>query len=198
MLDSQVAILENAIARFEVTGQVPSRIGNRHPSITPFSSVETADGHMIIAIGNDSLWEKFCHLVGRAELSQDERFVSNHLRTENWAALESILAGIFADKNVEEWTSLLQEAGVPCGPINTVDQVLADPQIMARNMIEEADHPIAGRLRMAGSPIKLSSSPEGVVLAPAPLLGQHTEAILKEYLSLSDAQVALLKTTGVV
>jgi CoA:oxalate CoA-transferase len=117
MLDSQVAILENAIARYEVTGQVPGRIGNRHPSITPFSSVKASDGYLIIAIGNDSLWGKFCHLVGREELIDDPLYRTNKDRTDNWDALEPVLTEIFADKTVDEWISLLESAGIPCGPI---------------------------------------------------------------------------------
>ncbi|MDP3058159.1 MAG: CoA transferase, partial [bacterium] len=177
MLDSQVAILENAIARYEVSGQVPGRIGNRHPSITPFTAVVANNGYLIIAIGNDNLWVQFCKLVGREELGKDPLFATNKDRTANWSIMEPILAEIFATKSVETWIDILEAAGIPCGPINTIDKVLADPQVIARNMIEEVDHPVAGKLKMAGCPIKLSGTPVGSIRMPAPLLGQHTEEV---------------------
>jgi CoA:oxalate CoA-transferase len=198
MLDSQVAILENAIARYEVTGQVPGRIGNRHPSITPFSSVKASDGYLIIAIGNDSLWGKFCHLVGREELIDDPLYRTNKDRTDNWDALEPVLTEIFADKTVDEWISLLESAGIPCGPINTVDKVVSDPQVLARNMIVEVEHPVAGKLKMAGCPIKLSAVSGGEIRRPAPLLGQHTTEVLSRYLGMSMDDVEQLKVQGIV
>ncbi|MBT9176309.1 MAG: Acetyl-CoA:oxalate CoA-transferase [Firmicutes bacterium] len=196
MLDCQVAILENAIARFEVTGQVPERLGNRHPSITPFSAVPASDGHMIIAIRNDNLWQQFCSLVGRHDLAADRRFAPNKARTDNWASLEPILAEIFGCKPISEWIAALESAGVPCGPINTVDKVLQDPQIVARNMIEESVHPVAGPIRMAGSPIKMSDAPDLVVRQPAPMLGQHTEEVLSRLLALSMDEIQGLRGKG--
>ncbi|KAF0193542.1 MAG: formyl-CoA transferase [Bacillota bacterium] len=196
MLDCQVAILENAIARYEVTGQVPGRIGNRHPSISPFSAVPAADGHMIVAIGNDNLWQQFCKLVDRTDLREDTRYLTNKSRTDNWASLEPELIKIFNHKTIIEWIDTLEAAGIPCGPINTVDKVLMDPQIIARNMIEESVHPIAGKIRMAGSPIKMSDAPESVMRYPAPLLGQHNDELLAQLLNLSDAEIRLLREKG--
>jgi CoA:oxalate CoA-transferase len=198
MLDSQVAILENAIARYEVSGEIPGRIGNRHPSISPFSSVNASDGQLIIAIGNDGLWQKFCTIVKRPDLASDERFVTNKLRTENWALLKPELAAVFAIHPVTYWLDLLQSQGIPCGPINTIDKVLADPQVKARHMIEESVHPVAGRISMAGSPIKLSGAPDTVVRDPAPILGQHTEETLKSLLDLTDGDIRKLKDKGVI
>ncbi|MDF1553546.1 MAG: CaiB/BaiF CoA-transferase family protein [Deferrisomatales bacterium] len=197
MLDSQVAILENAIARYQVTGEPPRRIGNRHPSITPFTSLPTTDGYVIVAIGNDKLWEVFCRLVDREELIGDGRFRTNQDRTENWEALEPILVEIFAAKGTQQWLAVLEPAGIPCGPINTVDQVLADPQVRARGMVVEMQHPVAGRLEMAGSPVKLANS-ESQAPHPSPLLGQHTEEVLREVLGLDDGQIAALRAGGVV
>ena len=196
MLDSQVAILENAIARFETSGQVPERIGNRHPSITPFTAVPAADGYLIIAIGNDNLWTKFCRLVEREDLAQSPLFLTNGDRTANWTTLEPMLAEIFISESVDSWISKLEGAGIPCGPINTIDKVLADPQVQARNMIEEVVHPVAGKLKMAGCPIKLSATPVGSIRNPAPLLGQHTEEVLAKYLGLTSEQVEALKKEG--
>ncbi|MDU2065967.1 MAG: CaiB/BaiF CoA-transferase family protein [Sporomusaceae bacterium] len=197
MLDCQVAILENAIARYVTSGIAPGPIGNRHPSITPFEAFKAKDGYVIIAVGNDRLWSKFCNLIGKVELIEDERFVSNSQRTKNQKALKAILDTIFPDKTVDEWLAVIDEAGIPCGPINTVDRVLKDPQIAAREMIVEVEHPIAGSLKMPGLPIKLSETP-GSVEVPAPLLGQHTEEILAEWLNLSAKEVAALKEQGVL
>ena len=198
MLDSQVAILENAIARYEVSGEVPGRIGNRHPSISPFSSVNASDGQLIIAIGNDGLWQKFCAMVERTDLAADQRFMINKLRTENWEQLKPELAAVFVEHTADYWLDLLQSHGIPCGPINTIDKVLADPQVAARHMIEESVHPVAGRMRMAGSPIKLSGAPDTVVRTPAPMLGQHTAETLKSLLDLADEDIQKLKNKGVI
>ncbi|MBU2702408.1 CoA:oxalate CoA-transferase [Sporomusaceae bacterium BoRhaA] len=197
MLDCQVAILENAISRYLVSGTVPSPIGNRHPSITPFEAFRAQDGYIIIAIGNDRLWAKFCQLIKREDLVTDEHFVANADRTKNQKQLKSILDGEFPAKTVAEWIEVLDGAGIPCGPINTVDQVIADPQVQARNMIVEIDHPVAGRLKMPGLPIKLSATP-GAVETPAPLLGQHTEEILQEFLGMSTQQLADLRAKKVI
>ncbi|MDR3565685.1 MAG: CoA transferase [Negativicutes bacterium] len=197
MLDCQVAILENAIARYLVTGNVPGPIGNRHSSITPFEAFSAKDGYIIIAVGNDRLWAKFCELIKRQDLITDERFASNAARTKNQKALKEVLDTVFPDKNVDEWIELLEGAGIPCGPINTVDRVLKDPQVQARDMIVEIEHPVAGHLKMPGLPIKLSATP-GAVEKPAPLLGQHTDDILKELLGLSPAQIADLRAKKIL
>lgn len=197
MLDCQVAILENAIARYLVTCKVPVPIGNRHPSITPFEAFATQNGYIIIAVGNDRLWSKFCRLIKREDLIADERFATNAQRTNNQKQLKAILDGIFPDKTVAAWIELLDGAGIPCGPINTIDRVLDDPQVKAREMIVEIDHPMAGRLRMPGLPIKLSETP-GTVEKPAPLLGQHTADILKELLGMSTTQITELQAKRII
>jgi CoA:oxalate CoA-transferase len=197
MLDSQVAILENAIARYQVTGEPPGRIGNRHPSITPFSSLPTSDGYVIIAIGNDKLWATLCTLLKREELISDPLFATNSARTDNWNQLEPLLAAIFSKKTTEEWLSILEPKGIPAGPINSVDKVLADPQVRAREMIVEMEHPIAGTLEMSGSPIKLSGS-EHAPPKPSPQLGEHTHALLKKLLNLNDEAIAALANDKVI
>ncbi|MBU2704031.1 CoA:oxalate CoA-transferase [Sporomusaceae bacterium BoRhaA] len=195
MLDCQVAILENAISRYLVNGVAPGPIGNRHPSITPFEAFKAKDGYVIIAVGNDRLWKKFCDLIGRQELIEDARFITNAKRTENQKQLKGILDTVFPAKTVDEWLEAIDGAGIPCGPINTVDRVMKDPQVLARDMIVEVDHPVAGKFKMPGVPIKLSETP-GEVESPAPLLGQHTEEILQEMLGLSKEEVAKLKEEG--
>lgn len=197
MLDCQVAILENAIARYYASGKAPEPIGNRHPSITPFEAFKAKDGYVIIAVGNDRLWQEFCQLIGRPELVKDERFVTNPKRTENQKALKAILDTIFPTKTVDEWLTELDKAGIPCGPINTVDRVVKDPHIQERHMVVETQHPVAGKVKMAGVPIKMSATP-GAVERPAPTLGQHTEEILREMLGLTSQEVADLRAKKVL
>jgi CoA:oxalate CoA-transferase len=197
MLDCQVAILENAIARYVSSGIVPKPIGNRHPSITPFEAFQAKDGYVIIAVGNDKLWATFCNLIGKPEMITDERFVSNPKRTENQKALKAVLDTVFPDKTVDEWLIALDTAGIPSGPINTIDRVVNDIQVKSRDMIIETDHPIAGKVKMPGIPIKLSETP-GSVDSPAPLLGQHTEEILHEILGFTAEEVAELKSKNVL
>ena len=192
MLDCQVAILENAIARYVVTGEVPKPAGNRHTSITPFEPFETSDGEIMIAAGNDVLFEKLCEVFGKEEWIQDERFKSNPLRTKHVEDLVLLITEVTRTKTTKEWQDLLDKAGVPNGPINSIDNVLKDPQVLAREMIVEVDHPVAGHLKMAGVPIKMSET-QGSIRKAAPLLGQHTEEILKDLLDLSAEEIDLLK-----
>jgi CoA:oxalate CoA-transferase len=179
MLDSQVAILENAIARYQATGEVPGPIGARHPSITPFGAFRTRDGYIVIAAGNDGLFEKLCALVGRPELVRHEEYASNELRTRNEASLKGEIETSLAEREGAEWLALLEEAGIPCSPINDVAQVLADPQVRARNMIVSATDPDAGRLEMAGNPIKLSAFPDPPTRPPSPNLDASRKTLLR-------------------
>ena len=195
MLDSQVAILENAIARYTVTGEVPEPIGNRHPSIIPFETFETANGTIMIAAGNDVLWRKLCVALGQPDLADDPRFVTNPLRAENYDALRPILAGVISGKETAVWLQILDEAGVPNGPINNVAQVIADPQVQAREMIVEVEHPVAGATKLPGIPIKLSETP-GSIRTPAPLLSQHTDDVLAELLGYDVERIQDLRDQG--
>ncbi|MGF7059762.1 CaiB/BaiF CoA transferase family protein [Brassicibacter mesophilus] len=197
MLDCQVAMLENAIARYVVTGEAPKPGGNRHPSIVPFETFETEDGEIMVAAGNNSLWAKLCEAIEKPELTNDERFNENPLRNENYEELRPLLAEAFVKNTTKEWQDILDKAGVPNGPINTVDKVLEDPQVLAREMIVEIEHPVAGKLKVPGVPIKLSDTP-GSVRTPAPTLGQHTEEILKEFLEYDKEAVQKLTEEGVL
>ena len=197
MLDCQVAVLENAMARYLSSGVVPKPAGTRHPSITPFESYTAKDGYVIVGAGNDRLWEKLCKLIEKPELVKDERFATNAKRTENVRELKVILDEVFKVDTIKFWMDKLEEAGIPCAPINTVDKVIHDPQVNSRNMIVETQHPVAGPVKMAGVPVKLSETP-GSVETPAPLLGQHTEEILKELLGIDAAKVADLKARKVL
>ena len=191
MLDCQVAILENALVRYLSTGEVPQPLGRRHPTITPFEAFESADGYVVIAMGNNVLWKKFCDHVNQPELVDDERFCSNALRTEHHDELFPILAEIMRQRSTEQWVTALEEIGVPCGPVNTVDKVATDPQVLAR------EHEVTGTVGIPGIPIKLSETP-GRVDAPAPNLGEHTEEILTGLLGLGSDEVDRLKQQGVV
>ncbi len=195
MLDCQVAILENAISRYFVSGENPVPIGNRHPSIAPFATLHTASGFLNIAVGNDSLWEKFCQLIGKPELVKDPRFVDNDSRNRNWDSLKPILEDVLRKETKENWIERLQAAGVPCGPINTIADVVKDPQVLHREMIVEIEHPVAGKLKMPGCPIKLSETPASVE-KPSPTLGQHQEEILCGFLGLDREEFERLQNSG--
>ena len=197
MLDCQVAILENAMVRYFSTGDIPRPLGRRHPAITPFEVFESADGYVVIAIGNNELWRKFCEHVDRPELIDDERFHTNALRTENHESLFPILAEIMYRHTTDAWVDALEAIGVPCGPVNTVDKVASDPQVLARDMIAEVEHDITGTVQIPGIPIKLSETP-GQIDAPAPNLGEHTSEVLTGLLGLGAEEVNQLKQDGTV
>ncbi|MBM4034278.1 MAG: CoA transferase [Planctomycetes bacterium] len=197
MLDCQLGILENAIARYFTSGQTPGRLGTRHPSITPFQAFGTADGYVVVAIGNDKLWAAFCRAIGRPELLADERFADNHLRTQNHAALEPLIQAALRTRPTADWLAELERLGIPCGPINSIGQLAADPQVAAREMIQEVLDPVAGPMQMAGVPIKLSATP-GAIAGPAPALGEHTDEVLVRLLGLSPEALARLHDEDVV
>jgi CoA:oxalate CoA-transferase len=180
MLDCQVAILENAIARYVATGEVPGPIGSRHPSITPFEAFATRDRHIIIAAGNDVLFARLCATIGREELAADARFASNELRTRNCAELKREIEAALASGDAAAWLGRLASAGIPCAPIQDVAQVLADPQVAARNMVVTATDPVAGELRMAGNPIKMSAFADPPTRQPAPDLDADRARVLAD------------------
>ena len=197
MLDSLVAVLENAVVRYFATGEAPKPLGARHPAITPFEAFASADGHVIIALGNDTLWAKFCAHVNQPGLILDKRFRTNADRTENHAELFPILSEIMSQRTTNVWVEALGEIGVPCGPINAMDKVVSHPQVQAREMITRIAHQITGEVEVPGVPIKLSETP-GNVDAPAPSLGEHTTEILTDVLKMSPDEVAKLKQDGVI
>jgi CoA:oxalate CoA-transferase len=178
MLDAQVAVLENAIARYAATGNVPGPLGARHPSITPFDAFAAADGYLVVAAGNDALFRRLCTVLDRADLADNPLFATNDLRTVHQAALKDEMESVLRLHPVEHWLTALGEAGIPSGPINTVDKVLADPQVRSRNMVVSTQDPGAGPLMMAGNPIKLSAFPDPGERMPAPGLDADRENIL--------------------
>ena len=181
MLDCQAAILENAIARYSATGEIPGPIGSRHPSITPFEAFATADGHLVIAAGNNPQFARLCEIIGNPALAKDPRFLSNALRTDHNAELKVELEAALRTRPTAEWLAALEVERIPCGPIQNVAQVLADPQIAVRNMIVTADDPDIGPLRMAGNPIKLPAFPDPTTRTPAPALDADRARLLEEF-----------------
>jgi CoA:oxalate CoA-transferase len=189
MLDTQVAILENAVVRCDLTGEVPRPLGTRHPSITPFQAYPTKDYYIIIAGGNDALFRKMCVAMGLEKCLDDPRFSSNNLRNRNAGALEEFISMVSVTKTTEEWLAVLTEAGVPAAPINTIDKVLTDPQVLARDMINETVYPgLEKALRFAGNPIKLSRTPP-LAHKKSPLLGEHGREILSECLDFDEQSI---------
>jgi crotonobetainyl-CoA:carnitine CoA-transferase CaiB-like acyl-CoA transferase len=186
MLDSVAALLTYQAGIVFADGQSPGRMGNRHPSIAPYDTFDTADGPLVLAVGNDEQWRRLCEAAGLQSLASDSRFATNGARVEHYDTLESLLAPVFAKRTRAEWTTLLVGAGVPCGPVRSVAEALADPQLQAREMLVRAMHATGGDLTLLGVPIKLSETPGGVRTAP-PTLGQHTKAVLEE-LGLSGAE----------
>ena len=179
MLDCQVAILENAVIRHLVTGEIPTPLGGRHPSIAPFDVFPAADGPFILAVGTKQ-WERFCRFIGRPELITDERFATNARRNENYHLLQPVLAAITKTKAVKEWLAQLEAIGVPAGPINRLEEVVADPQVLFRQMIVTLEDEKLGTVKMAGSPIKIRDIE--TQYTPAPDLGRHTQEVLKSWL----------------
>jgi CoA:oxalate CoA-transferase len=180
MFDCQLALLENAIMRYTTTGEIPGPMGARHPSITPFEAFPTADGHLIIAAGNDGLWVKLCAALGRAELASDPRFTTNDLRNTNNGRLRAELDPILAGKPTAAWIEILGKAGIPCGPINNIAQALQHPQVPARNMLVETTDAAGHTMRLAGNPMKLSAFADPATRPPAPELDGDRAAILRE------------------
>jgi CoA:oxalate CoA-transferase len=181
MFDCQLALLENAIMRYTVTGEVPGPLGARHPSITPFEAFSTADGAMIVAAGNDALYLKLCAALGRPDLAAAPQYATNDSRNRNQAALKAEIETELKKKPTAAWIEIIERAGIPCGPINTVAQALAHPQVEARNMLVTVEDPISGTLKLAGNPLKLSAFPDPPTRSPAPALDADRAKLLKEF-----------------
>lgn len=180
MLDCQIAFCENAIARYGATGEVPGPLGGRHPSITPFQVFKTLDGHMIIAAGNDVMFQRLCDIIERPDLKDDPRYQSNRLRNENQPSLEVVLEEVLATRTTADWLAEMDPAGIPASGINNVEQVMAHPQVGPRNMVIEVDDPKVGRIKVAGNPVKVSGYADPVERPTAPDVDQDRERILAE------------------
>ena len=196
MLDSVAALLTYQAGIHFTTGEAPGRLGNRHPSITPYETLDAADGELVVAVGNDQLWRTFCGVIGAEALADDARFRTNKDRVAAREALRPLLVERMRTRPAAEWIERLKAAGIPCGGVRDLAQVFADPQLIERAMVVALDHPVAGAIRQLGVPIKMSGTP-GAVRTPPPALGQHTEAILGE-LGMSGPEIARLRADGAV
>jgi crotonobetainyl-CoA:carnitine CoA-transferase CaiB-like acyl-CoA transferase len=197
LLDAQVAMLANQNMNFLTTGQAPERRGNAHPNIVPYQTFATADGHLILAVGNDAQFRRFCELADSAGLADDARFATNRARVAHRDALIPLLEPLLRQRTTHAWVEALESAGVPCGPINRLNDVFEDPQVRHRAMRIDLPHPSAGSVPLVASPIRLSASPLEYA-APPPLLGQHTNEILQELLALPEDELGRLRAAGAI
>ena len=197
MLDVQVATLANQAMNYLTTGVAPRRLGNAHPNIVPYQDFPTADGDFILTVGNDGQFRKFAEVAGQPQWADDPRFATNKLRVANRAELIPLIRQATVFKTTAEWVSQLEQAGVPCGPINDLAQMFQDPQVQARGLAIEIPHPLAGSVPQVASPIRLSETPVEYRNAP-PLLGEHTEQVLMQVLGLKGDEVQRLRGAGVL
>ena len=197
LLDVQVATLANQATNYLVSGSAPVRLGNAHPNIVPYQALATSDGHIILAVGNDAQFARFCAVADRPELADDVRFRSNADRVHNRAELIPLIMEVLKQRTRAEWIAALEEAGVPCGPINTIAEVFANPQVQSRSMRIDVPHTGAGLIPLVGSPMKFSRSPLND-RQPPPQLGEHNDEILKGLLGLADDELLRLRGAGII
>ena len=197
LLDSQIALLAYQNTNYFATGKPPPRIGNLHPNIVPYQPFRSSDGEVIVACGNDNLFRKFCEAAGQPQLAADPRFATNGKRVENRAELTRLIQEFFSKKTKAEWVALLEAAGVPNGPINDLAQVYAEPQVKARGIRVDLEHAAAGKIPTVASPMRFSGTPLEYRQAP-PLLGEHTEEVLRDILQLGAAEISRLKKEEVI
>ncbi|HXG19219.1 MAG TPA: CaiB/BaiF CoA-transferase family protein [Methylomirabilota bacterium] len=197
LLDAQVAWLANVASSYLMSGQRPQRFGNAHPTIVPYQTFRARDGYFCLAVGNDGQWRNLCEVLQHPELARDGRFATNPQRVQHREELIARLQDIFATDSIAVWLRKIAAAGVPCGPVQTLDQVFTDPQVLARSMVWTVPHPTAGEVRFVGSPLKLSEAPVSSS-APPPLLGEHTYEVLTGLLGYTPEYVDRLRAEGVV
>ena len=197
LLDVQVACLGNQALNYLTTGVAPKRMGNAHPNIVPYQDFPTADGDIILTVGNDGQFRKFAEVAGHPEWADDPRFASNKARVAHRAELIPLIRQATVYRTTAQWLTALEQAGVPCGPINDLAQVFADPQVQHRGLRLEMPHPLAGTVPQVASPLRLSASPVDY-RDPPPLLGEHSEALLQRLLGMDGEQIAALRAAGVV
>jgi crotonobetainyl-CoA:carnitine CoA-transferase CaiB-like acyl-CoA transferase len=197
MLDASAALLTYQAGIYFATGKTPGRMGNRHPTIVPYETLPAADGEFVVAVGNDEQWRRFCGVIGAPALADDPKFATNRDRAAHYDELRQLIVERLRARTRDQWVSALKEAGVPCGSVRDVAEVLEDPHLDARGMIQAIEHPVAGLLRVLGIPVKLSDTPGAVRSAP-PTLGQHTDEILRRDCGLDDAAIAALRAGAVI
>ncbi|KKM04485.1 hypothetical protein LCGC14_1763750 [marine sediment metagenome] len=196
LLDSQVALLTYQAGAYFASGEIPQPVGSGHPLIVPYQAFKAKDVYFNIAAGNDKLWKILCKAIGLEKAIDDPKFATNAKRVENREEIVKVISDIIITKNGEEWLKILTDAGVPCGPIYTIDKVFTDPQVLHRQMLKKLDHPKGGKVMVTGVPIKLSDTPGEVETAP-PILGQHTQEILTE-LGFSDQDIKKFRQEKVI
>ena len=199
MLDCQVTVLENAFVRYLNTGEIPHAIGTRHPVIAPFQAFQTKDGYIAVALrgGVKDQWPLYCAAIDRVDIIDDPRFRNGWLRTQNYEELKPILTEAMKAKTTREWVEELERVGIPCGPVNNIDQVASDPQILAREMIIDVQHPDAGKFKVVNTPFKFSRTPYRAERA-SPDLGEHTEDILGQLLGMTHKEISELEGLSVI
>jgi CoA:oxalate CoA-transferase len=197
MLDCQVAMLTYQAGIYFATGETPTRMGNQHPTITPYETYRCQDGYINLACGNDGMWRRFCKAIGQETWTEDSRFQTNADRVQHRRQLSALLEPVMLQRTAQEWIETLRGHGIPCGRIQSVRDVCDSAQIQARDMVVSLNHPKAGTIRVTGVPMKLSATP-GAVTAPPPLLGEHTAQVLTDWLHLSSAAVEDLRKTGAI
>jgi crotonobetainyl-CoA:carnitine CoA-transferase CaiB-like acyl-CoA transferase len=197
LLDVQIACLANQAASYLIGGVVPKRMGNAHPSIVPYQDFPTADGYMIIAVGNDGQFAKCCAALGRPDWASDERFARNPQRVKHRDELIALIRGVTVGRTTGEWIAIMEAAGVPCGPVNSIDKVFEDAHVQSREMRIEMEHPLSANVSLVANPIRLSESPVQYRHAP-PMLGAHTEEVLDAWLDMSGAEIEALRRRGII
>jgi crotonobetainyl-CoA:carnitine CoA-transferase CaiB-like acyl-CoA transferase len=197
MLDSVAALLTYQAGIYFTTGAPPKRFGNAHPTVAPYETFQASDGDVVLAAGNDDLWRRFCRVAGLDAYATDPRFATNGDRVRNYEALRPLVAEVFARRTRAEWLDLLNDAGIPAGPVRNLHEVLTDPQLLAREMVHTLRHAVAGPVQVLGIPVKLSDTP-GAMQCPPPALGAHTDTVLTRDLGVPAAEVAALRAAGIV
>jgi formyl-CoA transferase/CoA:oxalate CoA-transferase len=197
MLEGQLSILQTLISVYLADGQVPRPMGTAYGFLLPYQTFHTKTRDIAIGIGSDKLWKAFCPLMGLGHLTDDPRYCTNAARVENRPSLVATLQDAFLTRTYEEWEAVLDAAGIPVGAINTLEQVVTHPQVAARGALASCEHPIAGPLKVVGPPVRLSETP-GAIRRPAPLLGQHTDEVLRTQLGLDDAAIDQLRRAGAI
>jgi crotonobetainyl-CoA:carnitine CoA-transferase CaiB-like acyl-CoA transferase len=195
MLEGQLGLLGTMIGSYLTDGVVPEPMGTAYKALLPYQTFRTKTRDLALAVGSEKLWQVFCPLIGRPDMTNDPRFNSNRNRDINRAQLIDQLQQVFLTRTYEEWEKLLVDNGIPMGAINNLAEAVNHPQVQARGALVEVEHPVAGRMKMVGAPVRLSATPGGV-RTPSPTLGQHTDEVLREVLSLDDAELAALRSGG--
>jgi formyl-CoA transferase/CoA:oxalate CoA-transferase len=197
LLDATTVLLTYQAGRYFATGASPDRLGNQHALIAPYNTFNTADGVLVLAVGNDDQFQRFCRAARLPDAAADPRFTTNANRVEHYGELHPLVEKALAADTAAAWATRLRDAGVPCGAVRSVADALSDPQILARAMVESVDHPSIGPLRVLGVPVKLSETP-GSVRLPPPRLGEHTASVLRDDLGYDEARITALAESGAV